>query len=136
MWGYLHCPFYFLAQISFPLGGVTYWQRGSLAKLPWTYNIPTANILVVEISFMKSGSKITKTLADGFRGASPKTLHPRNFTIEGQSTLAFKNASLGHNGTYSLVVSLRGATLQKSEVLVVILGEKNVRNSITYSIIN
>ena len=86
--------------------------------------------MFVSISFIKSGSNNTVFLADGARGASLTALIPSNFTIEGQATLVFKNASLGHNGTYSLAILLKSNTVQKSEVLVVILGEKNVTNFI------
>ena len=111
---------------------MTYWQPGSLVKLPWTYNFPTNDIFFVSISFIKSGSNNSVALTDGARGASLTALVPSSFTIEGQATLVFKNASLGHNGTYSLAVLFRSNTLQKSEVLVVILGEKNVTNFIIY----
>ena len=113
---------------------MTYWQPGSLVKLPWTYNFPTNDILFVSISFTKSGSDNSVALARGIRGASLIALIPSKFTIEGQATLVFKNASLAHNGTYSLGVLLRSNTLHKSEVLVVILGEKNVTNFIIYTI--
>ena len=89
----------FLAQISFLLDNVTYWLPGSLVKLPWTYNFN--DILVLEVSF----------------------------TIEGQATLVFKNANLGHDGTYSLVITLRGGVpQQRFDVKVLILGEKNLTN--------
>ena len=113
---------------------MTYWQPGSLVKLPWTYNFPTNDILFVSINFIESGSNNYVALASGVGAASLTALIPSNFTIEGQATLVFKNASLGHNGTYSLAVLFRSNTLQKSEVLVVILGEKNVTNFIIYTI--
>ena len=113
---------------------MTYWQLGSLVKLPWTYNILTNDIFFVLINFIKSGSNNSVSLAEGVGGASLTALIPSNFTIEGQATLVFKNANLGHNGTYSLGVLLKSNTLQKSEVLVVILGEKNVKNFIIYTL--
>ena len=111
---------------------MTYWQPGSLVKLPWTYNFTTNDILFVSITFIKSGSDNSVALARGIRGASLIALIPSKFTIEGQATLVFKNASLGHNGTYSLAVLLKSNISLKSEVLVVILGEKNVTNFIIY----
>ena len=113
---------------------MTYWQPGSLVKLPWTYNFPTNDILFVSINFIESGSNNYVALASGVGAASLTALIPSNFTIEGQATLVFKNANLGHNGTYSLGVLFKSHTLQKSEVLVVILGEKNVINFIIYTI--
>ena len=125
----------FLARISFPLDNVTYWSPGSLVKLPWTYNFPKTQIIVVEISFTETGSSTGVTLAEGFSGANATSKDPSKFTIEGQATLVFKNANLGHNGTYSLVVTLSGnAGQQSSDVKVVILGEKNVTNFITYTV--
>ena len=116
-----------LAQISFPLDNVTYWSTGSLVKLPWTYNFPNTQILEVEISCTVTGSSTGVNLADGCNGANATSKDPSKFTIEGQATLVFKNANLSHNGTYSLAVTLNGsAGEQRSEVKVVILGEKNV----------
>ena len=113
---------------------MTYWQPGSLVKLPWTYNFPTNDILFVSINFIEFGSNNYVALASGVGAANLTALIPSNFTIEGQATLVFKNANLGHNGTYSLGVLLKSNTLQKSEVLVVILGEKNVKNFIIYTL--
>ena len=113
---------------------MTYWQPGSLVKLPWTYNFPTNDILFVSINFIESGSNNYVALASGVGAANLTALIPSNFTIEGQATLVFKNANLGHNGRYSLAVLLSSNTLQTSEVLVVILGEKNVKNFIIYTI--
>ena len=125
----------FLAQISFPLDNVTYWSPGSLVKLPWTYNFPKTQIAFVEMAFIKSGSSTGVTLADGFFGANATSKDPSKFTIEGQATLVFKNASIGHNGTYVLAVTLKGGGGQRSsKVKVVILGEKNVTHFITYTI--
>ena len=130
---FLTLSFIFLAQISFPLDNVTYWLPGSLVKLPWRYNFP--GILVVEVSFIKPGSRNGVTLAEGFNGANATCKDPSKFTIEGQATLVFKNANLGHNGTYALVITLRGGVpQQRSDVKVVILGEKNITNFITYTI--
>ena len=109
----------FLAQISFPLDNVTYWLPDSLVKLPWTYNFTKTQIFGVEISFIK--------LTEDAFGANVTSKDPSKFTIEGQATLVSKNANLAHNGTYCLAVTLRGnAGQQRSEVKVVILGEKNV----------
>ena len=117
----------FLARISFPLDNVTYWSPGSLVKLPWTYNFPKTQILAVEISCTETGSNTVVNLAAGFNGTNATSKDLSKFTIEGQATLVFKNANLSHNGTYSLAVTLNGsAGQQKSEVKVVILGEKNV----------
>ena len=117
----------FLARISFPLDNVTYWLPDSLVKLPWTYNFPNTQILEVEISCTVTGSSTGVNLADGCNGANATSKDPSKFTIEGQATLVFKNANLSHNGTYSLAVTLNGsAGEQRSEVKVVILGEKNV----------
>ena len=125
----------FLAQISLALDNVTYWSPGSLVKLPWTYSFTKSQILVVEISFTETGSSTGVTLAEGFSGTKPTSKDPSRFSIEGQATLVFTNANLGHNGTYSLVITLRGsAGQQSSEVKVVILGEKNVTHFITYTI--
>ena len=96
----------FLAQISFPLDNITYWSPGSLVKLPWTYNFPKTQIIVVEISFTETGSSTGVTLAEGFSGANATSKDPSKFTIEGQATLVFNNANLGHNGTYALGVTL------------------------------
>ena len=116
-----------LAQISFPLDNVTYWSTGSLVKLPWTYNFPNSQILEVEISCTVTMSSTGVNLAAGCNGANATSKDPSKFTIEGQATLVFKNANLSHNGTYSLAVTLNGsAGEQRSEVKVVILGEKNV----------
>ena len=65
-------------------------------------------------------------MAEGFSGANPTSKDPSKFTIEAQATLVFKNANQGHNGTYALVVTLRGAGHRKSEVKVIILGEKRL----------
>ena len=125
----------FLAQISLALDNVTYWSPGSLVKLPWTYSFTKSQILVVEISFTETGSSTGVPLAEGFSGANATSKDPNKFTIEGQATLVFKNANLGHNGTYVLGITLRGsAGQQSSEVKVVILGEKNVTYFITYTI--
>ena len=125
----------FLAQISFPLENVTYWSPGSLVKLPWTYNFPKTQILAVEISFTETGLSMGVTLAEGFQGANATSKHPSKFTIEGQATLVFKNASLSHNGTYALGITIRGGGgYRSSEVKVVILGEANVTHFITYTI--
>ena len=108
-----------------------------MVKLPWTYNFPRFQILVVEIAFIKSGSSTGVTLADGFFGANATSKDPSKFTIEVQATLVFENANLGHNGTYFLVVTLRGSAGQRSsEVKVVILGEKNLTHFITYIQLN
>ena len=91
--------------------------------------------MVVEVSFIKPGSRNGVTLAEGFNGANATCKDPSKFTIEVQATLVFENANLGHNGTYFLVVTLRGSAGQRSsEVKVVILGEKNITNFITYTI--
>ena len=124
----------FLAQISFPLDNVTYWLPDSLVKLPWTYNFTKTQIFGVEISFIKSGSSIDVNLTEDALGANVTSKDPSKFTIEGQATLVFKNANLAHNRTYCLAVTLRGsAGQQRSEVKVVILGEKNVTNFIIYT---
>ena len=125
----------FLAQISFPLDNVTYWSSGSLVKLPWTYNF--SDILVVEVWFVKPESikGVNVSLAKSYDGTNVTSKDPSKFTIEGQATLVFKNANISDNGTYSLAVTLRGgAGQQRSEVKVVILGEKNVTNFIIYTI--
>ena len=125
----------FLAQISFPLDNVTYWSSGSLVKLPWTYNF--SDILVVEVWFVKPESikGVNVSLAKSYNGTNVTSKDPSKFTIEGQATLVFKNANLAHNRTYCLAVTLRGsAGQQRSEVKVVILGEKNVTNLIIYTI--
>ena len=117
----------FLAQISFPGDNVTYWSSGSVVKLPWTYNFPKPQIFGVEISFTKSGLSTGVTLAEGFSGINPASKDPSKFTIEGQATLVFKNANRDHNGTYVLAVTLRGGgETRRSEVKVVILGEKRL----------
>ena len=124
----------FLARISFHLDNVTYWSQGSLVKLPWTYNFPKTQIFGVEISFTETGSSTGVTLAEGAFGANPTSKDPSRFSIEGQATLVFTNANLGHNGTYSLVITLRSGVLQqRSNVKVVILGEKNLTHFITYA---
>ena len=117
-----------LAKISFPLDNVTYWSSGSVVKLPWTYKFPKAQIFRVDIAFFKSGSSTCVTLAEGAFGSNSTSKDPSKFTIEGQATLVFKNANLGHNGTYVLSVTLKGGAGQpiKSEVKVVILGEKRL----------
>ena len=77
--------------------------------------------------FIKSGSSTPVTLAEGFSGANPTSKDPSKFTIEGQATLVFKNANRGHDGTYALAVTLRGGgETRRSEVKVVILGEKRL----------
>ena len=132
---FLTLSFLFLAQISFHLDNVTYWSPGSLVKLPWAYNISKDKIFGVEISFIKSGSSTGVPLARGVFGANATSTDPSKFTIEGQATLVFKNANLGHNGTYSLVIILRGgAGQERSEVKVVILGEQNLTNFLIYTI--
>ena len=111
-----------------------YWSPGSLVKLPWTYNFPKTQIFAVEISFTETGSSTGVTLAEGFSGTKPTSKDPSRFSIEGQATLVFTNANLGHNGTYSLVITLRSGVLQqRSNVKVVILGEKNLTHFITYA---
>ena len=117
-----------LAKISFPHDNVTYWSSGSVVKLPWTYKFPKAQIFRVDIAFFKSGSSTCVTLAEGAFGANATSKDPSKFTIEGQATLVFKNANLGHNGTYVLSVTPKDGAGQpiKSEVKVVILGEKRL----------
>ena len=82
---------------------------------------------MVEISFTKTGSNIGVTLGVGAFGANATSKDPSKFTIEGQATLVFKNANRGHDGTYALAVTLRGGgETRRSEVKVVILGEKRL----------
>ena len=106
-----------------------------MVKLPWIFNFQKSKIFAVEISFTETGSSTGVTLAEGFSGANATSKDPSKFTIEGQATLAFKNANRGHDGTYSLVITLRdGVPQQRSDVKVVILCEKNLTNFITYTI--
>ena len=78
---------------------------------------------------------VNVSLAKSYNGTNVTCKDPSKFTIEGQATLVFKNANISDNGTYSLAVTLRrSAGQQRSEVKVVILGEKNVTNFIIYTI--
>ena len=79
------------------------------------------------LSFTKYGSKSSTTLARSFLGENLVSINSSN-NIEGQAKLVFKNANRGHNGTYSLDVSLkdgaRGTKTVTSKISVIILGRK------------
>ena len=116
-----------LAQIWNPLGNITYWLAGSTVALPWTIIYRKVDIVSSTLSFTKYGSNSSTILARSSRGENLVSINSLN-NIEGQAKLVFQNANLGHNGTYSLDVSLqdgaRGTRTVTSKISVIILGKK------------
>ena len=118
--------FLILAQIWNPLGNITYWLAGSTVALPWTITYRKFDIVSSTLSFTKYGSKSSTTLARSFRGENLVSINS-SYNIEGQAKLVFQNGNRGHNGTYSLDVSLkdgaRGTKTVTSKISVIILGK-------------
>ena len=127
--------FLILAQIWNPLGTITYWLAGSTVALPWTITYRKFDIVSSTLSFTKYGSKSSTTLARSFRGENLVSINS-SYNIEGQAKLVFKNANRGHNGTYSLDVSLkdgvRGTKTVTFKISVIILGKTVKLNTLRY----
>ena len=107
----------------------SYWPPGSTVKLPWEIKFPSSDIGYVKWRFTRSGSNQTKTLAlQSSTAPAPVILDP-TFNIIERATLVFQNASVDHNGTYTLGVTLlasAGGKTRSSSVVVIILGKKLV----------
>ena len=119
--------FIIVDQIWNPLGDITYWFAGSTVALPWTIIYRKVDIVSSTLSFTKYGSKSSTILARSFRGENLVSMNS-SYNIEGQAKLVFQNANLGHNGTYSLDISLkdgvRGTKTVTSNISVITSGKK------------
>ena len=127
---YISCTnsFYILAQIWNPLGNITYWLAGSTVALSWTIIYRKEDIVFSTLSFTKFGSDRPTILARSRFGANFRSLNS-SYNVDGQAKLAFENARLGHNGTYSLDLMLQdgdGFMKVTSNIAVIILGKFKV----------
>ena len=95
-----------LAQICFDGNITSYWPQGSLVKLPWEIKVPWSKIGLAEWTFVRSGSSKINTLASrGYALSAPVIRDPQFKIIDG-ATLVLQNASVAHNGTYTLEITL------------------------------